>query len=298
MWRKGMLVMLKCAIMRDDAFPAARNSSVDSSYRSTLWLGHKRSNKEGGSNSFLPHILQGLQFSCENMRFSIASCTGLEGRTWINNDRWMIDAHSLTAKWLMFLRKALESLKAAPVLIFSAWSGRTAAKESRTKLRDAHWPAVASVALPLPCPLSPLSQCGLSIVSVMRMCRAWNVPNCRDCRDCGDCTDQAQHIEEVAPGVESWCCHWSAKWANASSAASQCDGNWMKLKLLLGNEPQKNSNSNIRTIYSWSEALSESSSRVHAGKSAPKSHKYICPASQQSMSIATGRWAMHNKDKP
>lgn len=82
-----MLVMLKCAIMRDDAFPAARNSSVDSSYRSTLWLGHKRSNKEGGSNSFLPHILQGLQLSCENMRFSIASCTGLEGRTWINNDR-------------------------------------------------------------------------------------------------------------------------------------------------------------------------------------------------------------------
>ena len=74
----------------------------------------------------------------------------------------------------MFLRKALESLKAAPVLIFSAWSGRTAAKESRTKLRDAHWPAVASVALPLPCPLSPLSPCGLSIVSVMRMCRVWN----------------------------------------------------------------------------------------------------------------------------
>ena len=132
----------------------------------------------------------------------------------------------------------------------------------------------------------------------MRMCRVWNVPNCRDCGDCGDCTDQAQHIEEVAPGVESWCCHWSAKWANASSVASQCDGNWMKLKLLLGNEPQKNSNSNIRTIYSWSEALSESSSRVHAGKSAPKSHKYICPASQQSLSMPTGRWAMHNKDKP
>ena len=79
-------MMLKCAGIMRDAFPGARNSSVDSSYRSTLGRGHKRSNIAGGSYSFLPHILQGLQFSCENMRFPTASSTGLEGRTLINNN--------------------------------------------------------------------------------------------------------------------------------------------------------------------------------------------------------------------